>query len=81
MGTQLNIGRMYNCRLSCLLIVSNFNGSPHSYVVLHVQVLHFQVLHFQRPHSTTIVKRRLQLRFNFRSTASPPLFRLTASVS
>jgi len=31
-------------RLSCLLIVSNINGSPYSQAVLH-----FRVLHFQRP--------------------------------
>ena len=31
-------------RLSCLLIVSNINGSPYSQAVLH-----FLVLHFQRP--------------------------------
>jgi len=31
-------------RLSCLLILSNINGSPYSQAVLH-----FPVLHFQRP--------------------------------
>jgi len=39
-------------RLSCLLIVSNINGSPYSQAVLHFQVLHFLVLHFQRPLET-----------------------------
>ena len=33
-----------NSHLSCLLIVSNINGSPYSQAVLH-----FLVLHFQRP--------------------------------
>ena len=38
-----------NSHLSCLLIVSNINGSPYSQAVLH-----FQVLHFQRPPSCFI---------------------------
>jgi len=33
-------------RLSCLLIVSNINGSPYSQAVLHFQVLHFPPLQF-----------------------------------
>jgi len=32
--------------LSCLLIVSNINGSPYSRAVLHFLVLHFQRLPF-----------------------------------
>ena len=40
-----------NSRLSCLLIVSNINGSPYSQAVLHFQVLHFPPLQLGPPFS------------------------------
>ena len=46
--------RCYTCdnsRLSCLLIVSNINGSPYSQAVLHFQVLHFRPLQLGPPFS------------------------------